>query len=311
MKRTLAIGLVVTCTAALSLAAGPQKLVFERGSTIWIANLDGSKAEKITEGSGPDLSPDGTKIAFNTDIPGEGGPMRELAIADVATKKVTLVQGIPSKNCQRALWSPNGKQILFTIWNGADWDIALISPDGSGFRYVRKSSPRDPQKKSGPKVDPVWSTAWTMDGKSIFTQDLNYIYQFNLDGREVRKWKMGALFPGGGMNSNSRITSSPDGKILLVEIDMDEEVNDMPDWDGSPPALWTLNLESEKTTRVTEKGKLATSGCWRDQSHILFNVLSPKEKQPAIYEMEIGNKEMKQIIKDGANPSVSRAGGSG
>jgi len=149
MNRVLAIGLVLTYTAALSLAAEPERVAFERGTAIWIANVDGSKAEKITEGSGPSLSPDGTKIAFNTDIPGDRGPARELAIADIATKKVTLVKGIPSKNYQRALWSPDGKQILFTIWTGADWDIALISPDGSGLRYVRKSPPRDPQKKSG------------------------------------------------------------------------------------------------------------------------------------------------------------------
>ena len=317
MNRTLAIGLVMTCTAALSLAAGPQQVVFERGSAIWIANLDGSKAEKIAEGSGPSLSPDGTRVAFNTDDSAGTEPVRELAIADVATKKVTLVKGIPSKNCQRALWSPDGKQILFTIWTGYGWDIALISPDGSGLRYVRKSQPPDPKKTPdpkkprGPRVDPVWSTSWAMDGKSIFTQDLAYIYQFNLDGVEIRKWKLGSLFPEGGMNSNSRITTSPDGKTLLVEVDTNEEVKNMPDWDGPPPSLWTFNLESGKTTRVTEKGKLAASGCWLDQSHILFNLFSAQEKQPSIYMMEIGKKEMKRVISDGANPSAKAGAGGG
>jgi TolB protein len=146
-----------------------------------------------------------------------------------------------------------------------------------------------------------------MDGKSFFTQDLDFLYQFNLDGKQVKNWKLASLFPGGGLNSGSRITSSPDGKTLLVEVDMDEEVKEMGDWEGPPPALWTFDLETGKTTRVTEPGTLAASGCWLNQSHILCNVFSPKEKQPAIYEMEIGKKEMKLVIRDGVNPSVSRA----
>lgn len=311
MNRVLAIGLVLTYTAALSLAAEPERVAFERGTAIWIANVDGSKAEKITEGSGPSLSPDGTQVAFNTDDSTARGLVRELAIAEVATKKVTLVNGIPSKNCQRAQWSPDGKQILFTIWSGDDWDISLVRPDGSGFRYVKKSEPPKPEKTPGLKMDTLWSTCWAMDGKSIFSQDLEYLHQIDLQGAELKKWKLDSLFPGGGMNSNSRMASSPDGKTLLVEVDMDEEVKNMPDWDGPPPSLWSFDPESAKATRLTEKGKLAASGCWLDKSHILFNVFSPKEKQPAIYEMELGKKEMKLVLKNGVSPSARAAGGGG
>ena len=188
-------------TAAVGVAAQPQKVAFERGKAIWIANVDGSKAEKIAEGSGPNLSADGTQIVFNTDDSAAKEVVRELAVADVATRKVTRVKNIPSKNCQRPLWSPDGKKILFTIWNGSGWDIAMINPDGSGFRYVRKSQPPDPEKKPGPRVEAVWSTCWAMDGKSFFTQDLELLYQFNLDGKQIKNWKLASLFPGGGLNS--------------------------------------------------------------------------------------------------------------
>ena len=275
-------------------------MVFERGPAIWMANLDGSNAHKITKGTGPDLSPDGTTIVFNTDDSSSKDLVREIATADVATKKVTVLKGIPSKNCQRALWSADGKQILFSIWNGNDWDLALIAPDGSGFRIF---------KKAGQDHHSLWSTSWAADGKSIFAQDLDYIYQFNLDGSEVKKWKLDTIFPKGGMNSGSRIASSPDGKTLLVEVDMDEEETNMPDWDGPPPSLWLFDLESVKAVRLTKKGMLASSGCWLDNSHILFNLFSAKEKQPAIYEMEIGKKEMKPVLKDGVNPSVARGVG--
>jgi len=293
--KIIALGLLLSGSIALSLAAEPQHIVFERGSAIWIANIDGTKAQKITQGSGPSLSPDGTRIAFNTDN-SDKDLVREIAIADIATKKVTIVKEIPSKNCYHALWSPDGKQILFYLWNGNDWDLAMIAPDSSGLRTIRKA---DSEHHS------LWSTCWAVDGKSIFAQDLDYLYQLNLEGAEMKKWKLETLFPAGGMNSGGTIAVSPDGKTLLVEVDMDEEVTNMPDWEGPPPSLWTFDLESGKATRLTEKGKLAASGCWLDKTHILFNLFSPKEKQPSLYEMEIGKKEMKRIIKDAANPSVS------
>src|SRR5690348_13183742 len=108
--RIIAIGLLLSLTVTLSLAGGPQQVAFERGTAIWIANIDGSKAQKVAKGSGPSLSPDGTQIAFNTDTSSDKDLVREIAIADVATKKVTLVKGIPSKNCHHAIWAPDGKQ---------------------------------------------------------------------------------------------------------------------------------------------------------------------------------------------------------
>ena len=31
-------------------------------------------------------------------------------------------------------WSPSGKEIAFTCWNGKRWDICTVRPDGTGFR---------------------------------------------------------------------------------------------------------------------------------------------------------------------------------
>jgi TolB protein len=302
MNRILAIALLLACSAELSLAAGSQQMVFERRTAIWMANVDGSNPRKIAKGSGPDLSPDGTRIAFNTDDSSKTDLVREIAIVEVSSKKVTLVKGIPSKNCQRAVWSPDGKQILFNLWNGNDWDLALIRPDGSGFRSFKKASPEHQS---------LWSTCWSADGKSIFAQDLDYIYRFDLGGQELKKWKVDSLFPNGGMNSGAGMSSSPDGKTLLIEVEMDEEVTNMPDWDGPPPSLWTVDLDSGKTTRLTKKGMLGSGGCWLDRGHILFNLFSPKEKEPTIYEMDLEKKEIKSVIKNGVNPSVSRAAGNG
>lgn len=279
--------------------ASPQQMAFERGTAIWIANADGSNARKITNGSGPDVSPDGTHIAFHTDASTGNDLVRQIAVIDVAIKKVTVFKKeIPSDNCQHAVWSPDGAHILFSIWTDSDWHLAMINADGSGFRYV---------KKAAPKNNSYWSTAWAADGKSIYAQDLTNLYQFGLDGTEMKKWNLHSLFPKGSMSSGSSISVSADGKTFLIDVDMDEEEANMPDWDGPPPSLWMLELASQKATRLSAKGVLAWHGGWLNSKEILFTSQSAKEKEPTIYKMSLAEKNRKAILKNGNSPTVSRA----
>jgi TolB protein len=44
-------------------------IAFERADNVWVANLDGSGGRKSAKGSAPDISPDGQRLAFNTDEP--------------------------------------------------------------------------------------------------------------------------------------------------------------------------------------------------------------------------------------------------
>jgi TolB protein len=290
--------LSVVILFCLRVSAASQKLVFERGTAIWVSNLDGTNAEKIAKGSGPDISPDGTRVAFHTDESTNKDVTRRIAIVDLATKKVTeFKKEIPSANCQRAIWSPDGSHILFNIWSGSDWHIAMINADGSGFRYVKKATP--PRNS-------FWSACWAPDGKSIYAQDLNHLYRFALDGSEMKKWGLDSLFPKGSMNSGSYATVSPDGKTLLLDVDMTEEEANMPDWDGPPPSVWILDFASAKGTRLTPTGILAWHGCWIDSNEILFTGQSAKEKEPTIYRMKIDGKDRTAVLKKANNPSASR-----
>jgi TolB protein len=281
-----------------SAAETSRSLCFERGTDIWVASIEGTDAKKITRGSGPSISPDGKRIAFHTNSSGEKDLERRIAVADVATKQIKIFKSeIPSNNCQRAIWSPDGGQILFSIWTDSDWHLAMINADGSGFRYV---------KKAVPKGNSFWSACWAPDGKSIYAQNLDKIYQLGLDGSDLKSWNLRSLFPKGGLSSGSQLAVSPDSKTLLLDVEMEEESVNVTDWDGPPPAIWTLDIGSEKTTRLTPKGMLASQGCWLDADNILFTSQARGEKHPSIYRMSRDGKERKVYLKNATTPSVSR-----
>jgi TolB protein len=115
VKRFTIVLLLLTFFALTN--AAQRKIAFERGENIFVADLDGSHPKKIANGALPGISPDGTRVAFNIegDAKNRPGPERHIAIADVASGKVTVLPNIPSDNCFGPVWSPDGKQLAFSI----------------------------------------------------------------------------------------------------------------------------------------------------------------------------------------------------
>src|SRR6266853_5310836 len=112
--------------------ATQRKMAYERGENIFVADVDGTHAKKIAAGALPEISPDGTRIAFNTegDAKTRPGPERHIAIADIASGKVTVLPNIPSDNCFGPVWSPDGKQLAFSIMADKAWQLGLVNADG-------------------------------------------------------------------------------------------------------------------------------------------------------------------------------------
>jgi Tol biopolymer transport system component len=65
MKRTMLLLFALVACAA-SVFCGDRHIAFEREQAVWIANLDGTSEKKIADGIFPAISPDGTRVAFNT-----------------------------------------------------------------------------------------------------------------------------------------------------------------------------------------------------------------------------------------------------
>jgi TolB protein len=133
--------------------AAQHKIAYEHADNVFVADVDGRHAKKIAPGALPDISPDGTRVAFNTEGEAKNrpGPERRIAVADVASGKVIVLKDIPSDNCFGPVWSPDGKQLAFMIMAEKEWHLGLVNADGSEFGFLKNA-----QLKSDAFGAPRW-----------------------------------------------------------------------------------------------------------------------------------------------------------
>jgi len=293
MKNQVISVLSLIFSGAGAFADSPA-IAFERNDAVWVANLDGSGAKKIVDGIFPAISPDGTRVAFTNVEKSGTSSSRHIAVAEIATGKISVFKDVPSDNTYYSQWSPDGKLILFTVRQNG-WSIATIAPDGTEFRVL---------KKGAQDQATLYSPCWARDEGSFFCQDITNIYQIGLDGAVLAQWNIEKIIPNGGMSGDGRIAVSPDGKRLLLSIDMAEE-HHRQGWDGPPPALWTFDIATQKAVRITPKTLFGWDGVWIDNGKVLFLSQAAGEKSASLYRMSINGKNLKRLIRNVRFPTVS------
>jgi TolB protein len=297
MNKNIVFCLFVALFTATVASAGPRKIAYERGENIFVADLDGSHSQKVATGALPDISPDGSRVAFNTqdDAKNRPGPERHIAIAEVATGKVTVLKDIPSDNCFGPVWSPDGKQLAFMIMADKKWQLGLVNADGSGFRLVKNAELNN---------DGLGGLEWSRDGKWIFCHDLDNLYQIDPDGKTANKWALAKILTDASMNSGDRLSVSADGKSLLRDVDCGAE-HERKNWDGPQPAIEKFDLGSEKAVRVTGKNDFAWEPFWLSADEFLCIMQKENENEPSIYRMSADGRNPKLLVKHARTPSVS------
>jgi Tol biopolymer transport system component len=186
---------------------------------VWVSNADLSGAKQLTHeaaNSGwPVWSPDGQKIAFDTDR-GDADPGDDIAINDVFTmnadrssvQNVTGSQGVSGDPG----WSPDGSSITFESDRGAYPDkqgIYVIRPDGTHLRRIT-TLPADATEDHAPRFSP--------DGRRIvftrFNGDQDFgnsaLFSVDLGGRHVRQLTSFTIGAGDA-------DWSPDGTRIVFE----------------------------------------------------------------------------------------------
>ncbi len=143
---------------------------------IWISQLDGNGQVNLTNTPDisewlPDVSPDGSKIAFVRQVPSQ---LPEIVIMNIdGTVLNTMVMGTAPQSLE---WSPDGSKLLF--WDSS-WDIFTINSDGTQLSNL-----------TGDLAYNSFSPTWSPDGTKIaFTLRINtgssiydMLYIMNADG---------------------------------------------------------------------------------------------------------------------------------
>lgn len=177
-----------------------QALVFaaERGterSDVYRMNLDGSGRRQLTDDpandSAPAVSPDGTRIAFESDRDGN----YEIYVIDARGGNPVRLTTDPARDLAPA-WSPDGRQLVFTSDrdNRASADVYRMNADGSGVERLTSDLSN-------------WAPQFSPDGQQVAVQvDLD-VHVINLADGSRRSLTSD---PMNGMNPSW----SPDGNRI-------------------------------------------------------------------------------------------------
>ena len=177
-----------------------QAIVFatEVGSgraDIYRMDADGSGRRVLVEhganDTSPAISPDGTRLAFESDR--DGNP--EIYVMDLASGRLTRLTTDPAGDSAPA-WSPDGQRIVFTSdrEHRASADVYVMNADGSGVQRLTSDLAN-------------WAPQFAPDGRRVAIQvDRDIVILDLVDGTRTQLTRD----PQNGMNP----TWSPDGQRL-------------------------------------------------------------------------------------------------
>jgi dipeptidyl aminopeptidase/acylaminoacyl peptidase len=166
---------VPTCFRARVSRDG-RRLAYEHEQALWIKDLERddepkklAELERDASGSPPVWSPDGDRILLSLgtyndardhwdyvtfEFPLDGSEKRQL--------KLPITEGVMD-------WLPDGKTLLVntTRWPRLGWQVALVRPDGTGFRPLTIRG-----NNWWPRISPDGRSVLYVDGRNVWVADL-------------------------------------------------------------------------------------------------------------------------------------------
>ncbi|MDP9020561.1 MAG: hypothetical protein M3N25_07145 [Actinomycetota bacterium] len=148
---------------------------------IFIMDADGSNQVRLTENNFqdalPSFSPDGTKIAFNSNRDLD----HEIYVMDVDGTNQTRLTFSPGEDAH-PMSSPDGSQIVFHSRRAGTLDIFVMDADGSNVRRLTHTDDTH-------EFFPVWSpdgTQITFTGNTLAPDNFD-VYVMDADGSDITR----------------------------------------------------------------------------------------------------------------------------
>lgn len=283
----------------VSVAAGTS-IAFVRGG-IWIAGADGNSQREIADGSDPEISPDGRRVAFT--LLGKDG-QRSIAIVDTGGGMPAVLTAIPGDNNYGPRWSPDGLRLLFLHYQDGAWLPGIVEADNSACRILGEGN-----RSTGGFHSPCWAS----NGLLVYCQDLRFLYEMDLKG-SVRSATdvsilLGRYRDSVSISSASRFACLPGGNAIVFDADVDAYAP------AGAGAIFLLDMANRTVLRLTPP-ELSASGPSVAGDDIYFSgfeltkenksrMLADRPVRTAIFRMSSADRRPRILIHDAGEPSVS------
>ncbi|MDX2152194.1 MAG: hypothetical protein SFV54_15760 [Bryobacteraceae bacterium] len=265
---------------ATSLVGSKIYYVSQRGGVkeIWQMNYDGSDQKSFSGyksiSTMPNVSPDGSKIAFTTFA--RGNP-------SIAVHSLETGRRLPFYNQQASMnatpsFTPDGKMILFSSTLSGIAQIYAANVDGSGLKRISNVRAIEVEPKVNPRNG---NEIVFVSGRSGPQQ----IYKMNIDGADVVR-----LTTGEGEASNP--SWHPDGQHIAFA------------WTrGFEPGNWNIfimDVATRETVQLTHgRGRNENPSWSPDGRHIVFS--SNRSGSNQIWTMLADGTQATQLTSQGIN----------
>ena len=222
-------------------------------------NTDGTNLLKLTQGSSPSWSPDGTKIVYSFGLGRFRGDVSDICVMDAnGANRVNLTQGRHSVNHSPVV-SPDGTTIAFTSYRDENFEIYVMNTDGKNSKNLTLH------------LDDDTLPTWSPDGRKIAFQSMpvaggvlghSDIFVMDADGANRTNITQNA-------RASHRAPSwSPDGsKIAYAAV---RNVN-RADFENSDLDIFVMNADGTDPVRLTEDARFNMFPSWSpDGKRIAF-----------------------------------------
>jgi len=247
-----------------------------------------SPPQRLTEATDqwnfePDLSPDGSRIAFVSTRSGS----EEIWVAAADGSGMKRLTSFRGARLERPRWSPDARRIVFSARVPARSDLYAVSADGGA-----------PERLTDEKTDAV-APSWSRDGRAVYFASRRdggawRVWRLQLEGRRISP-----MTPAGGYAAQE----SPDGKWMFFTR-------------ADAAGIWRRPASGGPDTaveRVTERLAPEDWACWTaGDDGLYFRQLLPRRAGPGLGFLEYGSSapvDLAPLPEQGmAGLAVSRAG---
>ena len=220
------------------------------GADVFVMNADGSDQRNLTrkpgDEVGPAWSPDGRAIVFSAVPPGQplwvggsssaSGPYRDVYVMNADGSDQRNLTHTTDAEEWAGGWSPDGRTIAFSAYDGRSNRIFVINADGTGKRALTHD------------ITPETFMSWSPDGRKIAFFDAG-ISVVSTDGSGLRRLARNVAFHGPSW--------SPDGRKLIF-VRLRHPWNPRPATGEPPPPspppaadLWMMNADGSGQRNLT------------------------------------------------------------